>query len=260
MRCCQAVRWSTRVLRSRTVVRKSRIHAGGIQEVGSRPCSSSSRSSRASVRSVLARRLGPRRLLVSAGSARYAPSPAACSSSTTNRQPVHPSTANPPSAPGRSPSQARSTARVAGAIRPRRASPLSRSTQSKVIWARCTSSPPIMLIGTSFELRPCGLQHDHPCLSRRGSLHMSSFLWAAPVRPNAVAVKYPWRLACSWSRSSRRRLELGQLQVAHIDDVIAELTVQQLELLAGHEDGRVPAARAGHHGPLLPRPGAGGPV
>src|SRR5512132_148019 len=60
--------------------------------------------------------------------------------------------------------------------------------------------------------------------------------------------------------SGRRRLELGQLQVAHVDDVIAELTVQQLELLAGHEDGRVAAARAGHHGSLLPRPGAGGPV
>ena len=63
MRCCQAVRWSTRVLRSRTVVRRSKIHPGGIHEQGSRPCSSSSRSSRASVRSVLARRLGPRRLL-----------------------------------------------------------------------------------------------------------------------------------------------------------------------------------------------------
>jgi hypothetical protein len=149
---------------------------GGIQELGSRPCSSSSRSSRASVRSVLARRLGPRRLLVSAGSARCATNPAAWSSSTTNRQPVHPSTANPPSAPGSSPSQAPRPARVAGAMRPRWASPLLRSIQSKVIWARCTSSPPMMLIGTSFELRPCGLEHDHPCLSRRGSLHMSSFV------------------------------------------------------------------------------------
>src|SRR5215217_2682733 len=174
MRCCQAVRWSTRVLRSRTVVRRSRIQAGGIQELGSRSCSSNSRSSRASVRSVLARRLGPRRLLVSAGSARWATNPAAWSSSTTNRQPVQPSTANPPPAPGSSPSQAPTPALVAGVMRPRRASPLSRSTQSKVIWARCTSSPPRMLIGTSFEFRPCGRQHDHPCLSRRGSLHMSS--------------------------------------------------------------------------------------
>src|SRR5215217_6557041 len=175
MRCCQAVRWSTRVLRSRTVVRRSKIHAGGIHEPGSRPCSSSSRSSRASDRSVLARRLGPRRLLVSAGSARWARNPAAWSSSATNRQPVHPSTANAPSAPGSSPSQTRIPARVAGAIRPRWASPLSRSTQSKVICRRCTSNPPMMLIGTSFELRPRGQQHDHPCLSRRGSLHMSSF-------------------------------------------------------------------------------------
>src|SRR5215213_5869999 len=180
MRCCQAVRWSTRVLRSRTVVRKSRIQVGGIHEQGSRPCSSSSRSSRASVRSVLARRLGPRRLLVSAGSARWATNPAAWSSSTTNRQPVQPSTANPPPAPGSSPSQAPTPARVAGVMRPRRASPLSRSTQSKVIWARCTSSPPRMLIGTSFEFRPCGRQHDHPCLSRRGSLHMSSFFGGRP--------------------------------------------------------------------------------
>ena len=35
----------------------------------------------------------------------------------------------------------------------------------------------------------------------------------------------------------------------------AELAVQQLELLASHENGRVAATRAGHHGPLLPRPG-----
>jgi hypothetical protein len=40
-----------------------------------------------------------------------------------------------------------------------------------------------MLIGTSFELRPCGLQHDHPCLSRRGSLHMSSFFGLGNRQP-----------------------------------------------------------------------------
>src|SRR5215207_695557 len=55
--------------------------------------------------------------------------------------------------------------------------------------------------------------------------------------------------------SGRLRLELGQLLVdqAQVDDVIAELTVQQLELLAGHQDGRGAAVRAGHHGRLLPR-------
>src|SRR5215207_8094018 len=55
--------------------------------------------------------------------------------------------------------------------------------------------------------------------------------------------------------SGRLRLELGQLLVdqAQVDDVIAELTVQQLELLAGHQDGRGAAARAGHHGRLLPQ-------
>jgi hypothetical protein len=87
-----------------------------------------------------------------------------------------PSTANAPSTRGSPLSQPRSVARVAGAIRPRWVSPLSRSTQSKVIWARCTSSPPMMLIGTSFELRPCGLQHDHPCLSRRGPCTCHLFL------------------------------------------------------------------------------------
>src|SRR5918993_1642727 len=45
------------------------------------------------------------------------------------------------------------------------------------------------------------------------------------------------------SGSGRRRRELGQLLVAQVDDVVAERTVQQLELLAGHEDGRIAAAR-----------------
>jgi hypothetical protein len=44
---------------------------------------------------------------------------------------------------------------------------------------------------------------------------------ALPARPHA----------------GRRRLELGQLLVAHVNDVGAELTVQQLEFLADHEDG-----------------------
>src|SRR4029450_11935756 len=43
----------------------------------------------------------------------------------------------------------------------------------------------MMLTGTSFELRPRGLQHDHPCLSRRGSLHMSSFASASGVLMSA---------------------------------------------------------------------------
>jgi hypothetical protein len=37
MRCCQAVRWSTRALRSRTMVRRSRIHAGGIRNEAADP-------------------------------------------------------------------------------------------------------------------------------------------------------------------------------------------------------------------------------
>jgi hypothetical protein len=51
------------------------------------------------------------------------------------------------------------------------------------------------------------------------------------------------------------RLGLGQLLVdqAQVDDVVAELTVQQTELLAGHQAGWGAAARAGHHGRLLPR-------
>ena len=37
MRCCQAVRWSTRALDSRTWVRASSTCAGGIHDSGSRP-------------------------------------------------------------------------------------------------------------------------------------------------------------------------------------------------------------------------------
>jgi hypothetical protein len=40
MRCCQAERWSTSVLRSRTFTRSSRMCSGGIQDSGSRPSSS----------------------------------------------------------------------------------------------------------------------------------------------------------------------------------------------------------------------------
>jgi hypothetical protein len=52
-----------------------------------------------------------------------------------------------------------------------------------------------MLIGTSFELRPCGLQHDHPCLSRRGSLHMSSFRRFAAIQVMA-AEGLPVQVCC----------------------------------------------------------------
>jgi hypothetical protein len=81
----------------------------------------------ASARSVLARRFGPRAAAVSAGSARCASTPARCSSSTTNRQPVQPSTANAadvPASASRCSSQPRSSIRSAGAIRPCRVSPL----------------------------------------------------------------------------------------------------------------------------------------
>jgi hypothetical protein len=72
-----------------------------------------------------------------------------------------------------------------------------------------------------------------------------------PVQVTVSGRKRRW--ACSWSRAGRLRLEPAQFLVAQVDDVVAELAVQQLELLAGHVDGRVAAARAGHHGPLLPR-------
>src|SRR4051794_17840122 len=58
---------------------------------------------RASARSVLARFLLPRRVLVSAGSARCTSAPIACSSSTTNRQPVVASSATSRSCPAKRP-------------------------------------------------------------------------------------------------------------------------------------------------------------
>ena len=60
---------------------------------------SSSRRCRASALSVLARRFGPRRCAVSAGSARCGVSPAAAISSAMYRQPVQPSIANAASYP-----------------------------------------------------------------------------------------------------------------------------------------------------------------
>jgi hypothetical protein len=69
-------------------------------------------------------------------------------------------------------SNARNLGPVAGAIRPRRASPLSRSTQSKVIWARCTSNPPMMAIRDSFALRPRATSTIITCLSRGVPAHV----------------------------------------------------------------------------------------
>jgi hypothetical protein len=76
------------------------------------------------VRSVLARRLGPRSARVSAGSARCAALPARSSSSATNRQPVVASRAKFACWPANRASQARSSRRVAGLSCPRRVSPL----------------------------------------------------------------------------------------------------------------------------------------
>ena len=93
MRCIQAVRSSISVWRIRARERHWRTCSGGIHASGSRPSASSSRSQRASSRSVLARRLRPRNARVSTGSARCAVAPAAASASQTNSQPVHASTA-----------------------------------------------------------------------------------------------------------------------------------------------------------------------
>ena len=81
-------RWSTSVWRNRTRARRSRMCSGGIHDSGSRSTINSSRRWRASARSVLGRFSRPRRAAVSAGSARCTWAPIACSSWTTNRQPV----------------------------------------------------------------------------------------------------------------------------------------------------------------------------
>jgi hypothetical protein len=65
---------------------------GRIQASGSRPSQSSVRSQRASSRSVLARRLLPRRALVSTGLARCGMAPPPPTASQTNSQPVQAST------------------------------------------------------------------------------------------------------------------------------------------------------------------------
>ena len=93
MRCIHCVRSPIRVWRNRARERHWRTCSGGIHASGNRPSASSSRSQRASSRSVLARRLRPRNARVSTGSARCATAPAATSASQTNSQPVHASTA-----------------------------------------------------------------------------------------------------------------------------------------------------------------------
>src|SRR5215207_540376 len=89
---------------------------------------------------------------------------------------------------------------------------------------------------------------DRPTCSQAHHLkHGHQRTWLQSARPTEDAVValrrtgYLTDMGSGWLW-----LELGQLLVADVDDVVAELAVQQLELLAGHKDGRVAAARAGH--------------
>src|SRR4051812_34458633 len=150
MRCIHAVRSLISVWRIRARERHWRTCSGGIHASGSRPSASNSRSQRASSRSVLARRLRPRSALVSTGSARCGVAPAAASASHTNSQPVHASTATSISRPAKRAVQ-RVTAAGVESIRPRVTSPVSVSTASKVICARCTSNPATIAIRASSE-------------------------------------------------------------------------------------------------------------
>jgi hypothetical protein len=97
----------------------------------------------------LARRLRPRRLRVSAGSARCALAPAACSSSTMKRQPAVASTAASTGSPSKRDRKRLKLSQSAGRIRPRRTSPVWVSSASKVICSRCTSSPTTIVIEAS---------------------------------------------------------------------------------------------------------------
>src|SRR3954447_6978999 len=128
------------VLRSRVCVRHSRTCAGGIHASGKRPSASNIRNQRASARSVLAWRFLPRSALVSAASARCTTTPALAKTSYTNSQPVHASnatsTCSPTNCATHSPTASRSARN-----RPRKTSPVSVSSASKVICARCTSNP-----------------------------------------------------------------------------------------------------------------------
>jgi len=111
--------------------------SGAIQHSGNRPAISSSRRCRASARSFFARCLFPRNALVSAGSAKCTLAPTRRSSSTTNRQPVVASNATSSSRPPNRAKNLRTPTRSAGTIRPRETSPMSVSTHSAVICARC---------------------------------------------------------------------------------------------------------------------------
>jgi hypothetical protein len=148
-RCCQAVRSSRSALRVRTSTRSSEMWKGGIQASGSSPRRSSRSSSWQSAASVFARRFLPRRAAVSAGSARWAVSPARSISSTMKRQPVVASRARCASVPWKRRSHLRTGSRAAGVMRPRLTSAVSRLSVFVVICLRWTSSAPTICIGTS---------------------------------------------------------------------------------------------------------------
>src|SRR3954453_6897964 len=184
MRCWHSPRWSTSVWRRRTRARRSSRCPGAIHASGSRPTISNSRKWRASARSVLARFLLPRKLLVSAGSARCTSAPTAWSSSTTNRQPVVASSATSSRWPAKPPRNRRTPSRCAGVSRARLTSPVSVFSQSAVICARCWSSP--ITIATRGLLTLHGSITGTPCAPElRRSLHtrpdrvrlMPSFAW-----------------------------------------------------------------------------------
>ena len=117
-----------------------RTCSDAIHASGNRPSANNSRSHSASWRSVLARRLRPRSARVSTVSARCATPPARCTARATNSQPVQASIATCTSRPANDRIQA-STASGVDPIRPRDTSPVRASTQSNVIWRRCTSNP-----------------------------------------------------------------------------------------------------------------------
>jgi hypothetical protein len=151
MRPSHCVRSSISVCRKRARERHWRTCSGGIQDSGNRRSANSSRSQRASSRSVFARRLRPRNARVSTGSARCGSAPAVASASLTNSQPVHASTATLTS-PSKRLTQAVTAAGVAS-IRPPLTSPDSVSKASNVICLRCTSNPATIAIRASSAFR-----------------------------------------------------------------------------------------------------------
>ena len=155
---------------------KHRIHATA------RPSASSSRSHRASSRSVLARRLRPRNARVSTGSARCATAPAATNASRTNSQPVQASTATSISPSKRS--TQRATAAGVASIRPRVSSPESVSSASKVICARCTSNPATIAIRASSKAPALP-----PARVSRAERRRPWFMPSLDVRSGSAAVK-----------------------------------------------------------------------